>query len=296
MLARVTKLGFLGLGAVKYDEMLNHYRSIVGLPVFREEPQETLLSCGVDARAVSLRRSDKPGIRYLGFVIEGEGDLSDIAADARKAGYSASLKSDAFDGIPSAVEVNDPDGYTIYLYRQGPAATTPYGNSGVRPNKLGHVALLVGDAQKAAKYYTDILGFRWSDWLGDFFVFMRCNTDHHTMNFLRSEKSGMFHVAFELLDMSHLGRSCDVLAQHRQRIIWGPGRHGMGHNLFVYHRDPDGNIIEFFAELDRMSDENLGYFDSRPYHADLPQRPKIWSPEDPMAANSWGAPTPEEMR
>src|SRR5690606_29828248 len=114
----------------------------------------------------------------------------------------------------------------------------------------------VKDAQESARFYTDVLGFRWSDWLEDFFVFMRCNADHHAMNFLSSERRGLYHVAFELKDFAHLGRSCDILAEHGQRILWGPGRHGMGHNIFNYHRDPDGNIVELFAELDRMSDES----------------------------------------
>ena len=38
-------------------------------------------------------------------------------------------------------------------------------------------------------------------------------------------------------------------------IIYGPSRHGPGHNLFTYISDPDGNIIELFSELDQIGDE-----------------------------------------
>ena len=73
-----------------------------------------------------------------------------------------------------------------------------------------------------------------------------------------------------------------------------PGRHGIGHNLFSYHRSPNGLITELFAELDQMKDESLGYFEPRPWHRDNPQRPKTW-PKTPEAANLWGPMPPDEM-
>jgi hypothetical protein len=105
----------------------------------------------------------------------------------------------------------------------------------------------------------------------------------------------MHHYAFELNDWSHLRNACDVLARNKRPLIWGPGRHGVGHNVFVYHRDPDDNIIELFAEMDQMKDESLGYFDPRPWHHDLPQRPKVW--ERKYAGMTWGTPpTPDFLR
>jgi hypothetical protein len=77
-------------------------------------------------------------------------------------------------------------------------------------------------------------------------------------------------------------------------MLWGPGRHGIGHNLFAYHQSPAGLITELFAELDQMKDEALGYFEPRPWHRDNPQRPKVW-PKDPSAANLWGPMPPDEM-
>ena len=39
-----------------------------------------------------------------------------------------------------------------------------------------------------------------------------------------------------------------------------------------------------------MKDEELGYFEPRPWHRDAPQRPKRWTPGK---TNVWG-PSPEE--
>ena len=151
------------------------------------------------------------------------------------------------------------------------------------------MAFFTSDPKSIADFYQDFLGFRVSDWIEDFFVFMRCGPDHHSVNFLRGDRARMHHVAFELKDIAHLGDSCDLLARHKIPLAWGPLRFGPGHNLAAFHRDHDGHLVEFFAELDQMKDEKLGYFDPRPWHRDMPQRPKVWKlHDDPV----WGPPPP----
>ncbi len=292
---RVIRLGFLGLNVAKQDAMTNHYENVLGLPRSADSRDgEEYFICGPDHHAVSFHESDSPGFRHVGLQIDGDGPLDDAVLALQEAGVPAVLKLDPLAGLKCAIQIADPDGYVIYLYRTISCSKVPRGSVGVRPDKLGHVAMRVRDAKIAAKFYTEALGFRWSDWLEDFFVFLRCNADHHSMNFINSTKRGMFHVAFETRDWNHLGRSCDLLASHGVPLVWGPGRHGMGHNLFAYHRDPDGNIVELIAELDRMSDEKIGYFDPRPYHEDNPQRPKVWQ-GDPTAANKWGVMPPVDF-
>ena len=132
-----------------------------------------------------------------------------------------------------------------------------------------------------------------SDWVEQFFVFMRCGPDHHTVNFLKSERSRMHHFAFELRDAAHLIASCDVLGQENLDIVWGPVRHGPGHNIATYHRNTDDLMIELYTELDRMSDEALGYFDPKPWHEDLPQRPKTWVGR--KRRDVWGPCDPEGL-
>jgi catechol 2,3-dioxygenase-like lactoylglutathione lyase family enzyme len=164
---------------------------------------------------------------------------------------------------------------------------------GIGPIKLGHCAFVVPDVQQTCDFYERVLGFKVSDWNGDFFVFMRCNPDHHTVNFIRGKRAKMHHIAFEVRDFSAVEQGCDVLSHHRIPIIWGPLRHGPGHNVSIYHRNPDEHVIEFFAELDQVLDEELGFFDPRPWHADRPQRPKVWSREN-RAVAGWGPPpTPD---
>jgi catechol 2,3-dioxygenase-like lactoylglutathione lyase family enzyme len=188
----------------------------------------------------------------------------------------------------------DPKGTVMEVFKREEFSGQRYPNKGVVPHKLGHVAFFTKDAKQMTTFYCDVLGFRVSDWMGDFFSFLRCGPDHHTINLIETGKNKHFHTAFELRDWSHLQTACDYLSYSGYKMLWGPGRHGIGHNLFAYHRSPSGLITELFAELDQMKDEALGYFEPRPWHRDNPQKPKVWA-KDPSAANLWGPMPPDEM-
>ena len=160
---------------------------------------------------------------------------------------------------------------------------------------MGHVAGYVPELGPVRGFWEEQLGFRWSDIIGDFFVFLRCNADHHAVNLMASSKrSGLHHAAFEVRDIVHLKTLLDQLAKHEVRLEWGPGRHGAGHNIFTYHRDPDGNVIELFTELDVVHDEDSGAWEPRPWHEEFPQGPRVWEPSV-AAANKWGPINPEML-
>jgi len=44
----------------------------------------------------------------------------------------------------------------------------------------------VTDVKAVTKFYCDVLGFRVSDWMGDYFSFLRCGVDHHTINLVET--------------------------------------------------------------------------------------------------------------
>jgi hypothetical protein len=102
------------------------------------------------------------------------------------------------------------------------------------------------------------------------------------------------HIAFELRDWAHVKDACDVLAEDRIPLAWGPVRHGIGHNIAIYHRNPDGIIVEHFTELDRIHNEGLGTFEPRRTHQEFPQKGKVWD-DIPLAANLWGSMPPTDF-
>jgi catechol 2,3-dioxygenase-like lactoylglutathione lyase family enzyme len=259
-----------------------------------KERNTVYLANTIEHHSIILRNGSVPKCTRLGFQIGPDDDLDAFEKQTAALGLRTSRKKDAEPTIADMVVFEDPKGTVIEVFKPPLPQKQAFRPSGVIPHKLGHVAFHVTDVAAATRFYCAILGFRVSDWMGDYFSFLRCGVDHHTINLVETGSNKHFHTAFELRDWAHMQTSCDFLSNNGYRILWGPGRHGIGHNLFAYHRSPNGLITELFAELDQMKDETLGYFDPRPWHRDNPQRPKTW-PKTPEAANLWGPMPPEEM-
>jgi catechol 2,3-dioxygenase-like lactoylglutathione lyase family enzyme len=276
------------------ERQSEYYTEILGLSLTAKENDASYLANTVEHHSVVLRRGTEPKCIGIGFQIGPDDDLKEFEGQVQKRGITTTRKHDAQPTISEMVSFADPKGTVMEVFRAPQAQHQKFQSNGIVPHKLGHVAFHVTDVKGVTAFYCDVLGFRVSDWMGDFFSFLRCGPDHHTINLVETGKNRHFHTAFELRDWGHLQQACDYLSKHGYTLLWGPGRHGIGHNLFAYHRSPNGLITELFAELDQMKDESLGYFDPRPWHRDNPQRPKVW-PKDPSAANLWGPMPPEEM-
>jgi len=268
--------------------MIDYYTEVVGLILAEREKDRAFLITKIGQLAVELNRGDAERCVMLSFEVAPDADFGALARELQNDGIKSELRNNSVPGMGPALTLRDDKGTGIALFKEWSCVGGQLANHGVGPLKLGHIAWVVDDPQKAAEFYGKVLGFRVSDWIDDWFVFLRCNADHHTVNFVRGERVKMHHIAFELKDFIHLQNACDLLGQKNIPILWGPVRHGPGHNIATYHRNPDGQMIEFFCELDRMVDEELGYFEPRPWHRDRPQRPKTW--QSGPTSNIWGPP------
>ncbi len=286
------KLGHVEFTVRDLPRMSDFYGEVVGLVETGREADAVHLSTVVDHSSVVLRQGSTTALAKIAFQVAPM-SCADIAAELRAHGLEAELRTDSQPGVPALVRTRNTDGVPVELYPAAEPSAHPYSHRGVSPLKLSHVASLSPDVHRLVSFYTDVLGFRVSDSMQDFFYFLRCGADHHTVNMAAGQYSAVQHFAFELTDVAHVRSACDALARHGVEILWGPLRHGCGHNIAIYHCDPEGLIIEHCAELDRMSHESLGYFDPRPWHEDRPQRPKAWDPA--AALSAWGKFPPPEL-
>ena len=294
-MVQLLKIGHVEFEVDDLPRMAEHYAEVVGLTVTGRDANAVYLSCLLDHHAVVLRKGSQTRLTNVGFeVAPGDGPAA-LAKEMKEAGLTAEVRTDSGPGVRAAVRTADPAGTAIDLYSEPEVLTHPYSGRGANPVKLSHVAMLAPDVKKSVAFYTDALGMRFSDSMKEFFYFLRLGCDHHTVNLLDGEHAGLNHVAFEMIDFAHVRAGCDALGRSGVPLLWGPLRHGIGHNIAAYHQDPAGQVVEFCAELDRMSNEGLGYFDPRPWHTDFPQRPKVW--EDTKAGTVvWGTvPPPPAM-
>jgi len=290
---RVSKIAHASYETPDLAQQTEYYTAILGLTLAAQEKDTVYLASTVDHHAVVLRKGAQPQCTRIGFQIASTADLDAFEKQLAGHGIAAERRKDPEPSISDMLVFKDPKGTVMEVFKRGDFSQQKFQSHGIVPHKLGHVTFHVTDVKRITKFYCDVLGFRESDWMGDFFSFLRCGPDHHTINLMQTGSDRHFHTAFELRDWAHMQQACDFLSLNGYKLLWGPGRHGIGHNLFAYHRAPNGLITETFAELDRMNEE-LGYFEPRPWHRDHPQRPKVWA-KDPSASNLWGILPSDEM-
>jgi catechol 2,3-dioxygenase-like lactoylglutathione lyase family enzyme len=277
------------------DRAIAYYTQVNGLVLAARDRGRAYLASKTGLLSIVLEQGLEESLRRLSFEVAPNADFADMARMLSADGVKSEARSDVVPGIGKALAFTDPSGTSIELFTEWNYLGSHHQVLGAGPLKFGHIARLVEDPKAMADFYCRVLGFRVSDWISDYFVFLRCNPDHHTVNFLRGPRPRMHHIAFELKDFAHIQDACELLALRKMPINWGPVRHGPGHNVAIYHRNADDQIVEFYIELDQMKDEELGYFDPRPWHHDTPQRPKVWDPK--ISPNLWGPlPTPDFLR
>ena len=279
------RLAYAALTTSRMDELVRYYEDVIGLVLSHRDQDRAVLSTRHGIECIVLEHGKVPELVGLAFEISPRTSLDEARAALAKAGVPAEIRQGRSPNLPRVLALKDPNGTEIELFNSIMFAAADARERGVNALKLGHVANFLPEIEGLTDFYVSKLGFRKSDWREGRATFLRCSPDHHTINFFKGEKR-LAHLAFEVKDFPELVRASDLLVRNKFPLDWGPARHTIGHNCACYHRNPDGVRIELYAEMDQMKDEELGYFDPRPWHEDRPQRPRDWATED-SPRNKW---------
>lgn len=145
---------------------------------------------------------------------------------------------------------------------------------GYTPNHLGHVNIYVRNAERAQKWYEDILGLHTYDFVPGRAAFMSANREEsHEVALMEvgddapgMEKGqvGLNHMAWRMSSLEDLKEFYNRLKE-KQVPVDGVGDHGL--SLGIYFHDPDGNGIEVYYESPRSEwyrEERIFLTDDRP--------------------------------
>jgi catechol 2,3-dioxygenase-like lactoylglutathione lyase family enzyme len=149
-----------------------------------------------------------------------------------------------------------------------------------QPRKVSHVVLNTPALEAMRDFYTEVLGFKVSDYSADAMVFLRCATDHHSIAFNRADYASVNHVAFEMPSLDSFMRGIGRMKGAGQAPGWGPGRHGPGDNPFAYFVSPQGFAIEFTAEVQQVGEDH---------------QPQIWPRDVPEKVDQWQTAGPPSL-
>lgn len=280
---KVFRLAYADFYSQKPEVLTEYYTKTMGYRITDGVDGITYLSNGFDHHNIVITPSNRNGIHRYGYQLDGQMSLEEVQHQLRQQGIESILKVDVKPGISEFIELKDPAGNILELFIEMEQPAPGYSSSGIVPFKLGHIAFYADNYVKTVEFYEEVLGFTFTDKIGEAFAnFLTCNLDHHVLNIVASNQTRLHHIAFQLKDASHQYASSDLLAKHGHPILWGPSRHTAGHNIATYHHDPDQNVIELYTDLDVLVPE-LGIFEPRPWHEELPVKPKTWD-----SLTAWG--------
>lgn len=254
-----------------------------GFQAAQHRPDEIQLrGTHTGAPCVIVRRG--PRTRFSGTAFRA-GDEADVLRLADKSGIRARPLPQTLGGL--SVDLIDPSGMPVRVVAgmhelpelpgQQPH-TLNVGDNAQRINvsqrparvparvqRLGHLVVQTTKYLETLNWYLDNLGMVVSDFLffpgqrerGPTMSFIRCDrgsaaTDHHTLAVALGPANRYVHSAYQVSDLDALAAGGEYLRERGYSRSWGIGRHIQGSQIFDYWRDPDGFLVEHFADGDRF--------------------------------------------
>lgn len=246
----------------------------------RDPHQLHLRGTRAGSPCVILRRG--PHTRFAGLALRATDEI-DVLRLADETGAPLQRLPEALGGV--GVHLVDPSGTPVRVVaglhelpaqpEQPPqvrnaGAAPDRVNTTVRPprvparvQRLGHVVLQSTTYLQTLNWYLDTFGMIVSDFLffpgqrdrGPAMSFIRCDrgtapADHHTLALALGPANRYVHSAYEVSDLDALAAGGEFLEDRGYFRSWGIGRHIQGSQVFDYWRDPDGFLVEHFADGD----------------------------------------------
>ena len=276
-MSRVTEIRYVGYALPDLEAERAFYRDVWGLVEAGERDGMIHFAApgSEELFVVRLRRAEQKRVDVIGLAADSRADVETLHDRVAGAGCKvifAPRDLDGFgggygfrffspDGLPFEISAEVERGHARALHRWEGA-----------PERISHVVLHSPRHKEAVQFFIDVLGFRLSDWIGDFMAFLRCNAWHHRLAVLPGPPC-LNHVAYDMLGVDDVMRGASRLKGHGFDIRWGPGRHTAGDNVFSYFVTPGDFTVEYTAGLEQVDEASW--------------TPQVYAPT-PQIMDQWG--------
>ena len=207
------RIGHATFETADLDKQIAYWTEIAGLVLAEREKGRAFLASKTGVLAVQLEQSDRAHCSRLSFEVAPSSDFSELAKTLAQDGIKSELRNDSVPGMGKVLSFKDNKGTSIDLFTEWSYLGKHHQVAGIGPLKLGHIAFHVPDVKATADFYAKVMGFRTSDWIEDWFVFMRCNRgpSHRELHQGRQYRDAPHRLRAEG-HVAHAGRLRDVRA------------------------------------------------------------------------------------
>lgn len=222
-----------------------------------------------EARASYFRSDDRdhtlvyfegdPSDHTIGFELRTADELEAAAAELSNRGVpvrAGTAEECEQRHLRAFIHFQDPTGNKIDLM-VGPHHSGrryfPSRDAGI--TGFSHVGLCTTDAARDERFWTEVLGAKVSDRIGDA-PLLRIDEVHHKVALFPTTRSGVQHINHQVESVDDIMRAWYMLQELNVPIAFGPGRHPTSGARFLYFRGPDNMIFEYSTGVRNITAED----------------------------------------
>jgi catechol 2,3-dioxygenase len=264
----IAHLAHLEVFTPKLADSVRFYTEVLGLEETERDGQSVYLRAWGEWSHHSLKLTEgpHPGLGHIGWRAASPDDL-DIAVariEERNAGEGWVEPST---GHGAAFRYRSPGGHLHEIFweeerfvpalgMESPYPDRPqrYVPRGVAPRQIDHVTVMAANPLGDAEWFRDTLGYRFTEYIvideeADLalFAMVSNNEKSHDLGLVLDQSpilGRIHHFAWWVESRDELLRAADILLNADVAIEFGPGRHGMGEQDYLYVREPGGLRVE----------------------------------------------------
>jgi 2,3-dihydroxybiphenyl 1,2-dioxygenase len=253
---QLQSLGYVGVRTKDLEEWAAYATRFLGMQLVDKSRGALALRMDDRKQRVIVSADGGEGLCFYGWEVADAAALDALAAHLEKYGVKVARGSRALADerrVRDLIVFGDPVGNRLEAFHGAEIAAEPFkpgrSISGFRtgPLGMGHAVLTTERLDEVVPFYTDVLGFRLSDYILRPFkaYFFHINPRHHSLAFIDTGTNGVHHLMVELCYLDDVGQAYDLALRKPETIGTTLGRHTNDEMTSFYSRSPSKFLVEY---------------------------------------------------
>ncbi len=253
---QLQSLGYVGIRSKDLEDWAAYGTRFLGMQLVDKSKNTLALRMDDRKQRVVIQADESEGPSLYGWEVADAAALDALAARLETSGVRVARGSRALAEerrVKDLIVFADPVSTRLEAFYGAEVATESFkpgrAISGFRtgPLGMGHAVLTAERIDDVVPFYTDLLGFR----LSDYFVrpfkayFFHLNPRHHSLAFIESGKNGIHHLMVELCYLDDVGQAYDLALRKPEMIGTTLGRHTNDQVTSFYSWSPSKFLVEY---------------------------------------------------
>lgn len=283
----VQRLGYVAVNSTDPEALARDTSNIIGAREVGRHDGAILMSSNERHAEFVIHKAATDCLRATGLEAVSPEAVDEVRARAEAAGLRILSTTPSLPCIGKSVTFATSEGHVYEVHTPMPHdRPLRFYGPGAHPKCIDHINFTAINPAKWAEEMHAACGFLLSQRTTGYEISWMRAADgrHHTIAAVKSHAAGVHHISWEFNAFEDFKRLGDAMIVEDRRLVWGPGRHGAGDNLFLYFKTVGGLQFECIAEMEVIFDIHMP--------------PRVVEPGENLSnwkvVNQWGAPPPQE--